>query len=82
MNKLDTKRIARALESIAKSLNIIAEDTKVNRELRQEQVKMFNELEEKINDLIEDPFSLNKVSDRKVYEDAKKGKEKSKEDAL
>ncbi|EOS7924854.1 hypothetical protein AB1I58_08295 [Enterococcus hirae] len=82
MNEFDVKRIARALESIAKSLNIIAEDTKVNRELRQEQVKMFNELEEKINDLIEDPFSLNKVSDRKVYEDAKKDKEKSKEDAL
>lgn len=58
MNSFDVKRITRALDSIAKSLNIIAEDTKVNRELRQEQVKMFNELEQKINDLAKNPFGL------------------------
>ncbi|EOS7805239.1 hypothetical protein E3O86_RS12770 [Enterococcus hirae] len=58
MNSFDVKRVTRALESIAKSLNIIAEDTKVNRELRHEQVKMFNELEQKINDLAKNPFGL------------------------
>ncbi|WP_194848734.1 hypothetical protein [Enterococcus faecalis] len=71
-----------ALESIAKSLENIAKDTKANRDLREKTMQMFNEVEEKINDLIEDPFSLNKVSNRKVYEDAKKDEEKSKEDAL
>ena len=51
-------RMVEALESIAKSLNIIAEDTKASGELREEQVKMFNDLEQKINDLVENPFGL------------------------
>ncbi|EHB4974685.1 hypothetical protein ACDJ35_07140 [Enterococcus faecalis] len=51
-------RMVEALESIAKSLNIIAEDTKASCELREEQVKMFNDLEQKINDLVENPFGL------------------------
>lgn len=57
-----------ALESIAKSLENIAKDTKANRDLREKTMQIFNEVEEKINDLIEDPFSLNELSDREVYE--------------
>ncbi|RBT63529.1 hypothetical protein [Enterococcus hirae] len=54
----DTERITVALESIAKSLSTLVEDTKVNRELREQNIKMFNQLENKINDLAEDPFGL------------------------
>ena len=57
-----------ALESIAKSLENIAKDTKANRDLREKTMQIFNEVEEKINDLIEDTFSLNELSDREVYE--------------
>ena len=54
----DTERITVALESIAKSLSTLVEDTKANRELREQNIKMFNQLENKINDLAEDPFGL------------------------
>ena len=54
----DTERITVALESIAKSLSTLVEDTKANRELREQNIKMFNPLENKINDLAEDPFGL------------------------
>ena len=54
----DTERITVALESIAKSLSTLVEDTKANRELREQNIKMFNQLANKINDLAEDPFGL------------------------
>ncbi|HGF7871586.1 TPA: hypothetical protein ACF1U5_002725 [Enterococcus hirae] len=54
----DTERITVALESIAKSLSTLVEDTKANRELREQNIKMFTQLENKINDLAEDPFGL------------------------
>lgn len=47
------------LESIAKSLSILAEDTKASRELRIEQIKITDEMIEKITDLKDDPFGLN-----------------------
>lgn len=54
----DSERIAVALESIAKSLSTLAEDTKANRELREQNIKLFNKLENKINDLVKDPFGF------------------------
>ncbi|MGL9971431.1 hypothetical protein [Enterococcus sp. DIV1420a] len=52
------KRTVIALESIAKSLSTLAKDVKANRELREKNIKIFSELENKVNDLAEDPFGI------------------------
>lgn len=56
----NTERIANALENIEKSLSTLAEDAKANRKLREENEKMFSKLEQKLSELAEDPFGLDK----------------------
>ena len=52
------QRICNALEGIEKSLSTLAEDTKANKELRESNRVMFQELESKVEDLASDPFGL------------------------
>lgn len=52
------ERIATALESIAKSLSALAEDTKANKELKATLIKNVDDMQEAIDDLKEDPFGL------------------------
>jgi hypothetical protein len=49
-----------ALESIAKSLSTLAEDTKARKELNIEIHNRLENLEEVLLDLKNDPFGLNK----------------------
>lgn len=55
----EKKRIADSLESIANSLNILAEDTKANKELRIKQIEITDGLIEKVSEMQKDPFGLN-----------------------
>ena len=52
------ERICDALEGIEKSLSTLAEDTKANKELRENNQVMFQKLESKIENLVSDPFGL------------------------
>lgn len=51
-------RIATALESIAKSLNTLAEDTKANKELKVEINAKLNQFEEVLTAFKDDPFGI------------------------
>ncbi len=53
------ERIATALESIAKSLSALAEDTKANKELKATLIKNVDDMQEAIERLQSDPFGLN-----------------------
>lgn len=52
------ERICKSLEGIEKSLSTLAEDTKANKELRENNQVMFQKLESKIENLVSDPFGL------------------------
>lgn len=52
-------RIVEALESIAKSLSALAEDTKASKELNSEIHNKLEEFEVAVLDLKENPFGLN-----------------------
>ncbi|MBK0038697.1 MULTISPECIES: hypothetical protein [unclassified Enterococcus] len=54
------ERITIALESTAKSLSILAEDTKANIDLKIEVLENLEGMEKTISELQENPFSLNK----------------------
>ena len=58
MNEEIANRTVLALESIANSLNTLAEDAKANRILREENKETLNLLEASIKDIKEDPFNL------------------------
>ena len=52
------ERIATALESIANSLSILAEDTKASKELKETLIINVNDMQKAIETLKEDPFGL------------------------
>lgn len=58
MNTNNEIRIVAALESIAISLNTLAEDAKANRVLREGNKEMLGQLEASIKNLRDDPFNL------------------------
>lgn len=58
MNEGNERRTIAALESIANSLNTLAEDAKANRVLREGNKEMFGQLEASIKDLRDNPFNL------------------------
>lgn len=63
MNNIPVNIVVRgveALESIAKSLSTLAEDTKARKELNIEIHNRLENLEEVLLDLKNDPFGLNK----------------------
>lgn len=53
LNSIDS-----SLQSIAKSLSTLAEDTKANKKLREENKKLFGQLENKLQHLVDDPFGF------------------------
>ncbi|AIM25783.1 hypothetical protein QQG09_09075 [Melissococcus plutonius] len=55
----EQQRIANALESISKSLSSLAEEAKTYREFKKEISCTLNDMEEKLNSVIEDPFVFN-----------------------
>ncbi|BBM19801.1 hypothetical protein G15_3482 [Enterococcus avium] len=52
------ERIATALESIAKSLSTLAEDTKASKELKETLIINVNDMQKAIEKLQSDPFGL------------------------
>lgn len=53
-------RLINILSNMEKSLSSLAEDTKANKKLREENQELFLGLEKSIKDLKENPFGLNK----------------------
>lgn len=56
---LDERRQTAALESIAKSLSALAEDTKAKNEIQLNLLEKMNTLENMLQEIKEDPFGLN-----------------------
>lgn len=54
------ERIAVALESIAKSLSTLAEDTKTNKDLKLEVLKNLEHMEKTIHEIKANPFGFKK----------------------
>lgn len=59
MEKIIEIRLIKAIESIEKSLNTLAEDAKANRELKEEILNKLITVEEKVSDIQIDSFGLN-----------------------
>lgn len=59
MEKIIERRLIKAIESIEKSLNTLAEDAKANRKLKEEILDKLITVEEKVSDIKIDPFGLN-----------------------
>ena len=55
---MELAEISKTLNDIAKSLSVIAEETKAERKIREENQEILFELETKINDLTQNPFDL------------------------
>lgn len=58
MDSRQEKRIVNALESIDKSLRVLAEDAKAGKELKAQMLSDFEGLQNNIQDLKDDPFGL------------------------
>ncbi|MCX81768.1 hypothetical protein DXP75_06920 [Listeria monocytogenes] len=58
MNESREKQLLRALESIAKSLSVLAEDTKTRQRTRDEILKNVEGMESELHSLKNDPFNF------------------------